>query len=340
MLNETKNIERYLKKLSPDLLGLKTIDSVQILNQTPGSYNLNFHIRVNQTDFNFRINIDQQSGLSNQIEYEYRVLKFLEGRHIGPRAFLFDDTCKDFDFGIMIQQYLKGPYLTQAPRDITCAAELLSRLHALKPVGTHFVIWQDPLVDTYKLVQDDFNGYASKRNCDKHLLNMAKKCLKELKPRVRIHRGRYHPESLNHTDMGLDNFIQSPDGLRLIDWEKPRIDDNTYDMCCFLSEPAALWCVPKVLNKQKRQQFIETYARLSQKDKTDLMTKIKIREPLVSLHWILWGATKLCDLKNMSTSPKLVEAHKKNAVRYQRIARKEHIEKILDSLEQNFSDVQ
>jgi thiamine kinase-like enzyme len=333
MLKETKNIERYLKKLSPDRLGLKTIDSVQILNQTPGSYNLNFHIRVNQIDFNFRINIDQQSGLSNQIEYEYRVLKFLEGRHIGPRAFLFDDTCRDFDFGIMIQEYLKGPHLTQAPRDITSAAELLSRLHSLKPVGTTFVTWQDPLADTYQLVQDDISGYASKRSCDKHLLDMAQKCLKELAPRVRQHRGLYRPESLNHTDVGLDNFIQSPHGLHLIDWEKPRVDDASYDICCFLSEPAELWCAPKVLDKQERRQFIETYARLSRKDKTDLMTKIKIREPMVSLHWILWGATKFCDLQDRSTSPKLIEAHKTKTVRYQRIARTEHIEKILDSLE-------
>lgn len=333
MSTQKNRIKQYLQKLPPDRLGLEAIDSIQILGQTPGSYNLNFHIRINYTDFNFRMNIDQQSGLSNQIEYEYQILKFLEGRRIAPRALMFDDTCTDFDFGIMIQEYLNGPHLTQSPSDVAAAAELLSRLHDIQPVKTDFVTWHDPLADTYNLVQDDIRAYASKQSCDKHLLNMAKKCLEELDPLVRQHRNLYQPERLNHTDVGLDNFIQSPHGLHLIDWEKPRIDDATYDICCFLSEPAELWCASKVLNKQERLQFIETYARLSQNDNKDLMTKINIREPLVSLHWILWGATKFCDLQDRRTPPKLIEAHRENTVRYQRIARTEHIEKILDSLE-------
>jgi thiamine kinase-like enzyme len=118
----------------------------------------------------------------------------------------------------------------------------------------------------------------------------------------------------------------------MIDWEKPRVDDCSYDLSCFLSEPAELWCSAYVLNAAEREAFIEDYASLSGKDAALLRKKICIREPMVSLHWILWGATKLCDLKEKLTSPELLGAHEEKIFRYERIARVELIEKILDSL--------
>ena len=61
-----------------------------------------------------------------------------------------------------------------------------------------------------------------------------------------------------------------------------------------------------------------------------LLEKVRIREPLVSLHWILWGATKLCDLKEQRTAPELIQAHADKTTRYERIANSANIEKLLD----------
>jgi hypothetical protein len=77
--------------------------------------------------------------------------------------------------------------------------------------------------------------------------------------------------------------------------------------------------------------FLKNYARLSGKNADHLIQKVKIREPLVSLHWILWGATKLCDLRDRRTSPRLFEAHVQKTARFERIADPENIEKLLDS---------
>lgn len=332
---EAQKIETYLKNLSPDLIGLKRIASIKILTMTPGSYNLNFHVRVNQKEFNFRINIEQQSGLANQIEYEYKTLKFLESHGIAPKVFFFDGSCRHFDFAIMVQEYLTGSHLSLSPEDIFLAAELLARLHSLKPFGVQFLTWNNPLEDTYSFVQNDIVYYEEKKSHDKKTLQLAKKTLERIKPMIPAHKHLFCSDSLNHTDVGLDNFIKSPQGLRLIDWEKPRVDDCTYDLCCFLSEPAELWCGKKVLNYQENTSFLNTYARFSGKDVNRLRTKISIREPLVSLHWILWGATKLCDLREGRTQPQLLEAHKNKTVRYQQIADPVNIEKILDSLGQS-----
>ncbi len=41
--------------------------------------------------------------------------------------------------------------------------------------------------------------------------------------------------------------------------------------------------------------------------------KVRVREPLVSLHWIFWGLNRLCDLKDQTTVSALQEVHGENA---------------------------
>ena len=43
------------------LLDVDKTDSIEILEMTPGSYNLNFHVKVDKKEFIFRINIEQQT---------------------------------------------------------------------------------------------------------------------------------------------------------------------------------------------------------------------------------------------------------------------------------------
>ena len=117
----------------------------------------------------------------------------------------------------------------------------------------------------------------------------------------------------------------------MIDWEKPRVDDFSYDIGCFLSEGAQLWCTEKIMSSVNRDRFLQTYAQKSGNDLERVYEKNKIREPLISLHWILWGSTKLCDLKDHRTIPQLVAAHEEKIQRYERLSKPENIQKILDT---------
>jgi len=327
-----KKIERYLSGLPSGVLDVKNTESVEILEMTPGAYNLNFHVRVNDREFIFRINIEQQSGLSNQIEYEFWVLKFLEGHPIAPKAYHFDNNKDYFDFGILIEEYLEGPHLSLEEGETQGVAELLARLHSLEPGDMPFVTWRDPLADTYELARSDLIAYEVKRTSEKKTISLARKLLARAEALLDGRCKLFDADSLNHTDVVCDNFIKTSKGLRLIDWEKPRVDDYTYDICCFLSEPAQLWCSQKVLSSEDQENFLNTYARLSGKKVDFLSEKVRVREPLVSLHWVLWGATKLCDLRDRRTMPELLEAHKEKTSRYERIAHPENIEKLLESL--------
>jgi thiamine kinase-like enzyme len=330
ILNDPQTIIQYLGKLPPALLGVDSTAAIEILDMTPGSYNLNYHVKVDKKEFIFRINIEQQSGLLNQVEYEFRILNFLAGRGIAPRAFHFDAGRDCFNFDILIEEFLQGPPLSQEQIDLSKVAGLLARLHALNPAGMHFVTWQDPLAETYELARNDLVDYQSKKTGNNKTINLARQLLAEAAPVVADRSSLYKADSLNHTDVAFDNFIMTPEGLRLIDWEKPRADDRSYDLCCFLSEPAQLWCSPVVLDSDEKTSFLQNYARLSGHDLDLILEKVRIREPLVSLHWILWGAAKLCDLNERRTAPELVQAHAAKIIRYERIADPANIEKLLD----------
>lgn len=325
-----KKIVQYLEQLTPRVIGLESVDSIEILDMTPGAYNLNYHVRVNEKKFIFRINIEQQSGLANQIEVEFTVLKFLGGRNIAPQGLHFDDSKNYFDFDILLEEYLEGPHLSLG-QDVSAVAHLLAKLHSLKPVNLPCVTWKDPLVDTYALVRRDLEKYEAHKTASSEMITLTKKILKKAETAINDYRHLYQADCLNHTDVACDNFIKTAKGLRMIDWEKPRVDDYSYDIGCFLSEGAQLWCTEKIMPSADRDRFLQIYAQKCGDDLERVLEKNKIREPLISLHWILWGATKLCDLKDHRTIPQLVAAHEEKIQRYERLAMPRNIQKILDT---------
>jgi thiamine kinase-like enzyme len=152
-----------------------------------------------------------------------------------------------------------------------------------------------------------------------------------MKPQIEKKQHVFHSDCLNHTDVACDNFVRTPKGFRMIDWEKPRVDDRSYDISCFLSEPVQKWCSPRVLTNEESEHFLLTYARLSGIEAEILQEKVILREPLVSLHWILWAATKICDFRSRITVPELVAGHKDRIIRFQKVADPVNVEKILDS---------
>lgn len=327
-----RKVVRYLKDLPPEVLEVQRTDSVEVLGVVTGSYNINFHVSVDGKEFIFRINIEQQSKLQDQIGYEYAVLKFLEGYDIAPKVFHIDKTRRHINYGILIEEYFDGPPLSLEGSQISEVAELLVRLHSMPVNDMEFIIWSDPLMDNFHFVNDDIINYEAKKTSSKKVTLLAKKLLTKTKVVIEKQSHLFHANSLNHTDIFGENFIKTARGLRLIDWEKPRIDDYSYDICCFLSEPAELYNSTRVLNSEERDNFLNTYIHCSGKSADLLIEKVKIREPLVSLHWILWGATMLCDLRDRRKEPALLEAQKEKAGRYERIANPDNIEKLLDGM--------
>jgi hypothetical protein len=90
-----------------------------------------------------------------------------------------------------------------------------------------------------------------------------------------------------------------------------------------------MWCGQNVMTAAQRRDFLAAYTRCKGEDPALLSEKLRLREPMVSLHWILWAATKLADLHARATVPQLRGAHAQKTARYKAIARPQHIEKLM-----------
>lgn len=331
-----KKLERqivdYLGNLPPDTLNITKCHPVKILDMTPGAYNLNYHVAVGGKRFVFRVNVQQQSGLSNQINYEFQVMKFLEPYEITARVFHRNTSKIHFEFDILIEEYLEGPWVSLDEFDMSTIASLLAKLHSLDTQPLQLISWNDPLIDTVNLLELDLEEYRSKKSAIPKVISLTEHFFRIINPRIEKKRNLFFPDGLNHTDVAIDNFVKTTQGLKLIDWEKPRLDDCSYDVCCFLAEPAQLWCTPITLSQSGREKFITEYIKLSGKDDELFREKLLVREPLVALHWIFWGMNRKCDLLDQTTATALQQVHEERVSRWERIADPLLIEKLIDQL--------
>lgn len=328
-------VKAYIRALPPSLFGCEQIYEVDVVGMFAGAYNMNYHVRIDNKEVNFRINIEQQSGLGDQIEYEFMALSYLDGYEIAPKAYYLDSSKKYFNFDILIEEFIKGPLLTFNKEEIPEIAAVLAKLHSLDPPADYkWLSWDDPLACNFQQVKEDLRSYEAKITPDRKLVSLSRQVMEKWAPLISKYGTLFHAEKLNHTDVVRDNFVRSSKGLRMIDWEKPRLDDPSYDICCFLAEPAQLWCYhisDKVYSPEEKERFFHSYVDMSDANADLLAEKIRIRQPIVSLHWVLWGAGKLCDLRDGLAVPELVTIHEKKKHRYERISDPVLVEKILDS---------
>jgi hypothetical protein len=61
----------------------------------------------------------------------------------------------------------------------------------------------------------------------------------------------------------------------------------------------------------------------------DIKEKVRIRQPYVSLHWILWAASRLSDIKEGAISSELIRFHSSSVSRYKKVTAIEHLEALL-----------
>ena len=89
----------------------------------------------------------------------------------------------------------------------------------------------------HEMVKEDQANYKARKNSDKKLISLSEEVLQITAEVEKSCRKMFHPDSLNHADVMCYNIINTTESLKLIDWEKPRVDDCSYDICCFLCHP-------------------------------------------------------------------------------------------------------
>jgi thiamine kinase-like enzyme len=324
-------IHEYMNEVLCEHFGFSRNIYSKIERVIVADYNINFVIQLDRNRYLLRVNVEQQSGLPNQIEYEYQALKFLSGLKIAPQPYLVDNSKNRLRFGFLVEEYLIGEYLDYDELSgILDAAALLAALHRTSlPLDNFFIVWSDPLEENLKDVSELLKHYGTRKTREKKIVSLSSKLIRELEKSIASYSKGFESKSIVHTDVVNDNFIRSPQGLRLIDWEKPRVDDASYDLCVFLGTPSELWSSPRAMTDEERNLFLLEYCRRMGTDLSDTKEKVRIRQPYVSLHWILWAASRLSDVKEGNISSELIQFHSSSVPRYKKVTALKHLEALL-----------
>jgi aminoglycoside phosphotransferase (APT) family kinase protein len=262
-----------------------------------GEYNLNYLIRAGDLRLVFRVNIGTQIGRDDQIVYEHKALRLLEGTGVTPRPFFVDDSRRLLDRGVLIMEFLPGGPLDYR-RDSASAAALFARIHQVEvdDAHNHLIRETAPL----SLICDECAGllqrYFESDRADPAIRDYLRDLLgwaDAARSRERYYQSDPWPCIVN-TEVNSGNFIVDRTGgtIHLVDWEMPRWGDPSQDLAHFCSPLTTLWKTDFRMQPHDRQRFLDAYRRdLCDPHLEDtLMERVRLREPFVRLRGISWSA--------------------------------------------------
>jgi thiamine kinase-like enzyme len=289
-------IVKYFDVLPQGILPVKMVKNLKVKQIKGGDYNLNFKVGFGSRNFLLRLNVEPQSGLKNQMEYEYQTLKFLEPYKIAPKPYYLDSSKKYFPFDLLIEEYLPGRRLPLSLRSLKRFAESLARLHSISLMKGKFLMrWGNPFFDQLKFVSREYYRYKRRKTVNRELIKLGAKIIQKTKKQDKIVKGSLQPASLVHTDLVPSNIIDTGRKVFFIDWEKGRIDDPSYDVAFFLCPLMNLWDWSRMLTEKEKGFFLKIYEKKSG-DKT-IRQRMNYRMPLIMLHLVLWAGHRLADVK-------------------------------------------
>lgn len=220
-----------------------------------GEYNSNYLI---DGDYLIRIARGSQMHLTNQIEYEYNALKFLEQSKVTPKVY---DLKKDEMSGIsyLTEEYLIGRELNYHT-DLKIAAYLLSKIHSLDVTGKDFIKADSPFEMMFEEFTEMFSHY---QNWDKKIKSTEDKISDMLQyiKNLGLDSILENPCLIN-TELNNKNFIIDEKSY-VIDWEKPIIGEREQDLAHFLAPTTTFWKTDVIFDNDTMDDFLNEYDKLS-----------------------------------------------------------------------------
>ena len=271
--------------------------SFEVSPLAQGEYNLNYLITAGDLRLVFRVNIGTQINRKDQVVYEYKALRLLEGSGVTPVPYFVDDSRRFFDQGILIMEFLPGE-----PLDYRCdtasAAALFARIHQTEvpEADNHLIRETAPLSLIYEECAGLLQRYFDSDLADPAIRDYLQDLLcwaDAARAAERYYQADPWPCVVN-TEVNSGNFIvnRQRGTLHLVDWEMPRWGDPSQDLAHFCSPLTTLWKTDFRISRQEREQFLEAYRRgiRDRHLKDTLMDRIRLREPFVYLRGISWSA--------------------------------------------------
>jgi aminoglycoside phosphotransferase (APT) family kinase protein len=292
--------------------------TISVLAQ--GEYNLNYLVACGARRVVARINTGTQTAQSDQIGYEYRALEFLRPAGIAPEPFLLDNSGAEIPYGFLVESYFPGRPLDYAT-EVTLAARTIAALHTLPTAGhPSFIVVPEPLTGSWQEAKEYLDVFLAAPEADPHVVRIFERVLPALANLAARNGSRFRPEErvITHTDVQAHNFVvDDPTAPRamLVDWEKPKLDDGSYDLCNFLTPTCTLWKMDYTLSEAQRAAFLTSYAEAvgDHLAGRNLAARVETRMPFIYLRAVAWCAMAWVEytrpgrlLRNESTFEKIV----------------------------------
>ena len=224
-----------------------------------GEYNENYVVQCAAGPMVARINHGSQLGLTNQIEYEYRVLEAVAPSGVTPKPLFLDPGPRGLPHGLMLMEYLPGRALDYR-RDLDAAARVFARIHALPP-DPGLIVQADPVADLAReslgLIErypDHPRPQVGRRLVDYHARVL--KLRDETWPLFQA-----EPLVMANTEVNSGNFIIGPHGAYLVDWEKAVTTTRHQDLGHFVVLTTTRWKTDVTLSLNDKKRFLSAYAR-------------------------------------------------------------------------------
>lgn len=314
--------EKYRKALG---LPEKQEESYHILAQ--GEYNRNFWFIHPETGRKLvlRVNFGSQMHLQDQIGYEYRALKDLQGCGRTPEPLYVDGSLENLDHGVMVMEYLPGEALQYRRKgDLQKAAYILADIHA-EPLEhpEQLVRSGQPLKEMLEECEQMQQVYQDSDLGSSEVKALIRECLDRGHRAAEKYEADIPYRCCINTELNNTNFLIQPDseevppyeGNYLIDWEKPLYGDPAQDLGHFLAPTTTFWKTDAILTDEEQNAFIDAYLKaVGDRFCTDgLRERSRVFSRMTCLRGISWCAMAWVQyrqvehqgLKNASTAAKL-----------------------------------
>jgi|TARA_Y100000034_G_C6828587_1_gene373842 thiamine kinase-like enzyme len=332
---EKKKIKKYFENLKQNQLGLKSkIKVVSVSKLGMGTSNLNYLVKVNQKKFIFRINMNSKNP--DKSKKEFKALKIVEKYNIGPKAWILNESKKEFDSDFIIISYIEGKTLNKIKNHLSLKmikeiAKLSAKIHSIKldsktnklPVlGRDYKVYFDTL-DKENL------RYIRNHLKNKKFIKILEETRKKLKKEIPFGKHK-HPLVLVHGDICEQNMIINKGNYKLIDFESLGLEDPAQDIAGIITD------FGKPFNEKQKEIFFEEYLKI-RKDKT-LKERVKVFVPLRIFSVLLWAITHTLKIKNKHMHLSFTENNNiKKDISYVKIVFKRAIKKgVIDKKYKNF----
>lgn len=250
--NAIRDVQTYL------LAGKRLPGPMRVAFLARGEYNENYLVASAGKKYVFRINHGSQLGLSNQIGYEFNVLKAVAPSNVTPKPYFVDPAPQGLPGGVLLMEYLPGGPLDYH-RDLEKAGMIFARVHALPPSGD-LIVQADPVLDIAKESLSLINRYPD------HPQEAARADLLAYHEYVarlgEEHRDFFRTDAMvmANTEVNSGNFLVSDKGAWLVDWEKAVTTSRYQDLGHFVCPTTTLWKTDVTLNAAERKRFLAAYA--------------------------------------------------------------------------------